>query len=677
MPATSPNCGCKKFARIACVGCGCSFSEDINSQFELNNKPSSHRYVLRSNEIDEVGCRVSSMPNGKANAQRSGVSQKKNQLLFPVALAGSNACTPFRKISPFDWHRRSAYPSRIAKYFMYSESTKDLREAPIVSFKKNSSSQVLPYCRKHSSVAGSLRSEMNLSDHSERTEAASLDWPSWFASYLDALSKDSAEIEINVCLCGVFRDKLKILHQLKYEDWGVKEGFSTWISDSSPRDILRWGSTNQESNDIVFRQGAMKLKFDEKLQPSRQNPILDLRWLRHGSIKMSSIKENFSFLQQSLPRASVPTIKMVDDHRNLGKSSLDELLEEVDKSFKSFCSFYRALGPCDREAIFFETLRSQVGVRSPYLSSVAFDALRLNFSAENVMRNYHSDIHLWAPRAVAEGSGSFLRDLLALCEKQCSPNGTTLGDIVPLNPIISEQKSTDDERVSFRNAKKSGESIVSKPWEFESGGSVITRTKRTGMQGNAYFTGSLWGAGIISPWLYYMSVGSVFGCHIEDYAFGSANVIIAPPGSHTWVVWYSVSRDDIGNLHEYLRGLLGDEYSLDCLEKRKLWLDPESVAAWQGYEGQQITVYHHLQGPSEYILTDYGAVHWGVNLGVGWKAAVNFAFRDWRKAAQSIHCVYRNLELSAGVKRNYRCVPDFDMIERKELQSDFRRFKAT
>ena len=87
--------------------------------------------------------------------------------------------------------------------------------------------------------------------------------------------------------------------------------------------------------------------------------------------------------------------------------------------------------------------------------------------------------------------------------------------------------------------------------------------------------------------------------------------------------------------------------------------------------------FEHLQGPSEYILTDYGAVHWGVNLGVGWKAAVNFAFRDWRKAAQSIHCVYRNLELSAGVKRNYRCVPDFDMIERKELQSDFRRFKAT
>ena len=81
-------------------------------------------------------------------------------------------------------------------------------------------------------------------------------------------------------------------------------------------------------------------------------------------------------------------------------------------------------------------------------------------------------------------------------------------------------------------------------------------------------------AGIISPWLYFMSMGSVFCCHIEDYAFGSANVILAPPGSHVWAIWYSVPRRDIGNLHEYLRNLLGSEYTLDCLEQRKLWLDP-------------------------------------------------------------------------------------------------------
>ena len=79
---------------------------------------------------------------------------------------------------------------------------------------------------------------------------------------------------------------------------------------------------------------------------------------------------------------------------------------------------------------------------------------------------------------------------------------------------------------------------------------------------------NLWGAGIISPWMYYMSMGSVFCCHIEDYAFGSANAIIAPPDSHTWVVWYSVSRKDLGNLHLYLQDLMGVNYTLDCLEKQ-------------------------------------------------------------------------------------------------------------
>ena len=157
-----------------------------------------------------------------------------------------------------------------------------------------------------------------------------------------------------------------------------------------------------------------------------------------------------------------------------------------------------------------------------------------------------------------------------------------------------------------------------------------------------------------------MNPGSVFCCHIEDYAFGSANVIIAPPGSHTWAAWYSVPRHDIGVLHEYLREMLGDEYTIDCLEQRKIWLDPASVSAWTSKEGKRIHVYRHLQGPSEYIATDYGSVHWGVNLGIGWKAAVNFAFPDWREAAQGIHLEYKKLEKATGQKRSYRSVPDFD-----------------
>ena len=52
-----------------------------------------------------------------------------------------------------------------------------------------------------------------------------------------------------------------------------------------------------------------------------------------------------------------------------------------------------------------------------------------------------------------------------------------------------------------------------------------------------------------------------------------------------------------------------------------------------------------------------------MNLGVGWKAAVNFAYPEWREAAESVHQMYKKLEKATGQKRNYRCVPDFDAPE--------------
>jgi len=139
----------------------------------------------------------------------------------------------------------------------------------------------------------------------------------------------------------------------------------------------------------------------------------------------------------------------------------------------------------------------------------------------------------------------------------------------------------------------------------------------------------LWGAGIVSPWLYYMGLHSTFAMHFEDYAFGSANVILAEPGSQAWAVWYHVPRHGLTLLHQFLRQHLGKSYQLDCLEKRRLWVDPNVVAAWRSPDGRCIPVFRTVQCPGDYVLTDYGAVHWGINLGVGWKAAVNFAFPCW------------------------------------------------
>lgn len=176
----------------------------------------------------------------------------------------------------------------------------------------------------------------------------------------------------------------------------------------------------------------------------------------------------------------------------------------------------------------------------------------------------------------------------------------------------------------------------------------------------------------LPPSPFAQGVCSSFAAHFEDYAFGSANVLIAEPGTAAWVVWYSVPRASLGALHAYLRHLLGADYRLDCLEARRLWLDPRRIAEWNAGRGagqERVPVYRHVQGPGEYIVTDYGSVHWGVNLGVGWKAAVNFAFDGWLPAAKEVDRVYRGLEAALRLPRHYRCAPNFDSEAARDVRS--------
>lgn len=406
---------------------------------------------------------------------------------------------------------------------------------------------------------------------------------------------------------------------------GAIEGEYVSTDNATPSELLQGKGKHLHSLATLRRQGAVKLCCDDVWDHSRdRSSLLDVQWLTKSVTKLKSLRGHFSLLQQTLPRGNQPYIEMTEDNRNKsGKLLFCDLLSDVDKSFKAACAPYRGLGPAEREQLFFKMFRSRVPLQFPYLSSVALDALsREGVSEESARQECPTHTHAWQPITVADGQDSILRHMLDTCEKRCSPKEKL---------FTKEKVPGDDGKDSF----------------------FVSR------DGNV----SLWGAGIISPWLYFMSMGSVFCCHIEDYAFGSANVILAPPGSHVWAVWYSVPRRDIGHLHEYLRNLLGSEYTLDCLEQRKLWLDPASLMAWRGAKGERVSVYRHVQGPSEYIATDYGSVHWGVNLGVGWKAAVNFAYPEWREAAESIHQVYKKLETVTGQKRNYRSVPDFDTSE--------------
>jgi hypothetical protein len=402
---------------------------------------------------------------------------------------------------------------------------------------------------------------------------------------------------------------------------GAREGRFVSAGTSSPQDVLQGQGDHAESLATLRRQGAMKIKCNDVWDQSREcSTLLDLRWMEDSKTQVKSLNGHFALLQQTLPHGNQLSVTMTEENLlSLGDVSFGQMLLDVDKSFKGSCAPYQELCSSQRERLFLRTLRSRVPFRTSYLSSVALDALSAQVGSGYRPSEDPTSAHLWEPASVAGSEGSILRNLLATCERRCAPQEQ-------LTKLISSNSRESDEQ---SDPPRSNRSL-------------------------------LWGAGIISPWLYLMNPGSVFCCHIEDYAFGSANVIIAPPGSHTWAAWYSVPRQDIGHLHEYLREMLGEEYTIDCLEQRKIWLDPASVSAWTSKEGNRIHVYRHLQGPSEYIATDYGSVHWGVNLGIGWKAAVNFAFPDWREAAQGIHLEYKKLEKATGQKRSFKSVPNFD-----------------
>ena len=364
---------------------------------------------------------------------------------------------------------------------------------------------------------------------------------------------------------------------------GVNEGTSVSVGSSSPYELLQGKGSHHESLAVLRRQGAIKVKCDDVWDDSHEcSALLDLRWLHQGSTKLKSLRGHFSFLHQTLPRGDQPNVEMVEENRyKSGKTLFGDLLGEVDKAFKSVCSPYRGLGPKEREALFLKMLRSRMSIRSPYLTSVALDALNGSTIKGSERAKPPSGPHPWEPNSVADGEESILRRMLDTCEQRCTPR-----------EIINAEADVNAKRV----VKKRKHTAEAGFHTDGSNGGDDDSPAADELIGDGSGRSALWGAGIISPWLYFMSMGSVFCCHIEDYAFGSANVIVAPPGSHSWVVWYSVPRQDIGNLHEYLRGLLGQEYSLDCLEQRKLWLDPASVAAWRGPKGERIQVYRHLQG---------------------------------------------------------------------------------
>ncbi|KAK3275273.1 hypothetical protein CYMTET_16582 [Cymbomonas tetramitiformis] len=401
----------------------------------------------------------------------------------------------------------------------------------------------------------------------------------------------------------------------------VREGRTAYVGGATPEEVLQGYPGYEHVLGYLTEQGALKLVIDDPWDHINGcSALLDLRGVVGAKSKVKALRGHFACLKQTVPEKGC-MMNVVNDHLVRGDDSFAQLLRVVKDKFVAAASPFRMMDVDAREKFFLTLLRDNVPFEFPYLASVALEAFPPVSAkmSEGASPDPEEPSHPWEPECFVDATQSKLRVILEECEERCAP-------------VQPRQKT----------ASPSPSARLPTP---ETGAPIRPR---------------LWGAGIVSPWLYFMGMFSTFGCHFEDYAFGSANVILAEPGAQVWAVWYSVPRASLGLLHEFIEGKMGTAYNLKCLEARSLWLDPEEVAAWKSSEGLHIPVYRHVQSPGDYIVTDYGAVHWGINLGVGWKAALNFAFPGWSMAAAEVHETYKKLEKKHGMRRHFRSAPDFD-----------------
>jgi hypothetical protein len=440
------------------------------------------------------------------------------------------------------------------------------------------------------------------------------------------------------------------------------------------------------------KQGAMVIKLSDGWdEVDDVSALCDLSWIGTKSIKLRTLGPDYQYLRQNLPDRKTGLLEPframdgVDSNMEIGA-----FVEEFQERCRTHADQFRLMDVNARECWFLQQIHAGFPLQFPYLQGIAMEALMKNVRTVDASETLET--HPWDPRLLGERKPSVLRRCLQLCEiqnvvKSRFSHGVTLDRALPQSEeearaeeiertggvVTKIDQSALQRRIQRREVNKKGSQHSSAGITIEA--AVLEAAETTTEKAS---DAKLWGVGIVSPWLYYMSVGSIFPLHFEDYAFASANVILARPDSHSAVVWYSIPRSDLYLLHKYLQETLGAEYTLDILELRRLWLDPARIEDWnlkRKRDEEKIHVYRHVQRAGDYVVTDYGSVHWGVNLGDGWKAAVNFAYMDWKNAANEVNEVYARLEKETGMSRHHRCCPKFD--EFVDFWADERICRAT
>ncbi|KAK3284618.1 hypothetical protein CYMTET_7744 [Cymbomonas tetramitiformis] len=472
---------------------------------------------------------------------------------------------------------------------------------------------------------------------------------------------------------------------------------ASWVGIGSrvtPEALLARGARGESEHPRVSHalevQGAVRVQLGDAWDTQRnRSRLMDVSWLYKYRARLKNLQGEFQHIRQSLPDRGgfVKQLRVAE----FGEDTFfGTLLEELQQSFRGVALPQRFMTAPQREEHFLQQMRQEAPLQYQHLQGIAFDALASHSGPSAEEKSAPLEPHPWEPRAIVGSPGSMLAAALEQCEAAAVRSGD--GAVVA-GPANRGGESSGSRRVKSPAGRGPGGSgAMAVP---EGGIRIGVRgseggegrdKSQGGSQGRAPMLDAtnldaraqggsggaperakrarrMRGSGVVSPWLHLMGVSSTFCMHFEDYAFGGANVVLAPPGDQAWVVWFSIPRRGLRLLHQYLQQTQGSKYSIDCLEQRQLWLDPRDLAAWRNASGLQIPVYRHVQGPGEYILTDYGSVHWGVNIGVGWKTSVNFAFPGWSDKAKEVDEVYRELELQTGQQRHQCCAPNFSLIQ--------------
>jgi len=448
-------------------------------------------------------------------------------------------------------------------------------------------------------------------------------------------------------------------------DPGVRDGCqrTLWcdVGALTPGQLMRgqdpnfWGALRAQGAVMVHIQGTWDFNAND-------SAVGDVDWLHGINESCKKVKEEFHYMLQTLPRVNGDCwiAQCAIDSPDDKDVPFGQRLEEMEGKFQWMGTCFSSLSVPDREQTFMEFCRMDRPVQFPYLLGITPAALgsRKDAVTNGILRTIPvAGAHAWETSSLAILPGSILTDVLKSCEAVCNPDmrkDVRAADASAVNAGPSSQTSDTAAGASLQASIECAEALMD---DFA------------------------WGAGIVTPWLYFMGYFSVFGAHFEDYAFGSANTILAPPDSGAAVIWYSVPREDLAVMHEFMAHIRGEAYTINCLEDRHIWPDPKRVAAWnetRQREGKpQLRVHRHVQGPGEYVITDYGAVHWGVNLGVGWKSAVNFACEEWHAAAQQVDAVYTELERKTGATRHSRTCPRLEADPVAKLAFQPERLRAT